>query len=365
MIPSFDRSGRRRRKVALEAAAVGLGGVKVRAVGKRLGGSRTDLWRVTDGERPLVVKSYRDPESFTWRREAAGLAAAHGTGCPELVALVADPAVVVMTDLGTGPNLADHLLGRDPAKATDGLRAWGRALAHLHSQTMHRTDIFAAHLGDDLPLSVVASEVAGLPQGLAALAADHGLPLVEDLTGLVGKVQEPLGRVDRHVVTPGDTCPDNNVIIGDALRLLDFEFAEVRHPAWDIAYLRVPWPTCWCAWQIPPEPGDAALATYRMGAAESLPWVGEPGFEQDLSAATLLWCLVSASMFLPGALDPEAKNEDAAKRPGRWTMILSRLELASRLDGPPALTAYAGQLAAELTRRWGPHPLATAPAFAS
>lgn len=350
--------------MALAAAAGGLGGTKLRAVSKRLGGTRADLWRVTDGKRKLVVKSYRDPESNSWRREAAGLAAAHGTGCPELIALVSDPAVVVMTDLGTGPCLADLLLGRDAATATDGLQAWGRALANLHSQTIHRTNVFTAHLGDDLPVSVIASEVDVLPQTLSALATDHDLPVAENLTGLLGEVQEPLNRAERHVVTPGDTCPDNNLIVGDTVRLLDFEFAEVRHPAWDLAYLRVPWPTCWCAWQIPPEPGDAALATYRKSAAELLPWVAEPGFESDLIAATLLWSLVSSSMYLPGALDPEADSEAAAKRPGRRTMVLSRLALASRLEGPPALTAYAGQLAAELSRRWGPHPLAAAPAFA-
>ncbi|NYG58248.1 hypothetical protein BJ980_001171 [Nocardioides daedukensis] len=356
--PAIDKGA------ALEVAARALGVPRLRSIGRRFGGARTDLWRVTDGAEQFVVKAYRDSEGHAWRREGAGLAAVRGSGCPELLALVEEPALVVMSDLGHGWSLADHLLGRDPEAAAGALRAWAVALAHLHVHTTDRTETFRAHLGDDLPGSVIAGEIAGLPQRLTGLAAEHDLPVVDDLAALLVEVAAPLEREERWVVTPGDTCPDNNLLVDGVVHLLDFEFAEVRHPAWDAAYLTVPWPTCWCAWQVPQRRAEAALATYRTGAAAHLPWIAEPGFDDDLVAATLLWCLISSTMFLPGALDDEADNEDSAKRPGRRTMVLSRLELASRLRGPAALTTYAGSLAAELTRRWGPHPLRTAPAFA-
>src|SRR3546814_2832674 len=124
-------------------------------------------------------------------------------------------------------------------------------------------------------------------------SSDLDLPLVDDLAGLLLEVATPLEREERWVVTPGDTCPDNNLLLDGVAHLMDFEFAEVRHPAWDAAYLTVPWPTCWCAWQVPQRRAEAALTTYRTGATARLPWIAEPGFDDDLVAATLLWCLRS------------------------------------------------------------------------
>ena len=55
--------------------------------------------------------------------------------------------------------------------------------------------------------------------------------------------------------------------------LVDFEGAEWRHVAWDVAYLRVPWPTCWCSWRMPdavaepPSTGTARLAAAAAGAS--------------------------------------------------------------------------------------------------
>ena len=51
--------------------------------------------------------------------------------------------------------------------------------------------------------------------------------------------------------TPGDTCPDNDVQVADGLVLIDFEDAQWRHVVWDVAYLTVPFPSCWCSWRLP------------------------------------------------------------------------------------------------------------------
>src|SRR3546814_15672777 len=81
-------------------------------------------------------------------------------------------------------------------------------------------------------------------------SSDLDLPLVDELAGLLLEVATPLEREERWVVTPGDTCPDNNLLPDGVAHLMDFEFAEVRHPAWDAAYLTLPWQTCWFAWQV-------------------------------------------------------------------------------------------------------------------
>ena len=32
---------------------------------------------------------------------------------------------------------------------------------------------------------------------------------------------------------------------------------------WDLAYLKVPWPSCWCAWRIPGDVAALVLSAYR------------------------------------------------------------------------------------------------------
>ena len=77
-----------------------------------------------------------------------------------------------------------------------------------------------------------------------------------------------LADPEHHALSPADACPDNNLLLADGCRLIDFEWAEVRHPAWDAAYLAVPWPTCWCSWRIPDATAARALDAYRGAAAE-------------------------------------------------------------------------------------------------
>ena len=80
---------------------------------------------------------------------------------------------------------------------------------------------------------------------------------------------------EHHALSPADVCPDNNLLLPDGCRLIDFEWAEVRHPAWDAAYLAVPWPTCWCSWRIPDASAERALDAYREAAVEGIPYVGD------------------------------------------------------------------------------------------
>ena len=146
------------------------------------------------------------------------------------------------------------------------------------------------------------------------------------------------------------------------LTLLDFEFAEIRHHAWEAAYLRAPWPSCWCAWQVPEGLSAIALDAY-VGAAFGVH--GSPAtFERDVDLATLLWCVDTCTWYLRAALEPwKPHNTDDDRIPGRRTPVLSRLDLATRLPGPEPLVGWIGALRTELVARWGEHPLRLAPAF--
>ena len=167
------------------------------------------------------------------------------------------------------------------------------------------------------------------------------------------------------VLTPADACPDNNLITDDGVVLLDYEFAEVRHLVWDVAYLRVPWPTCWCAWRLPDAVAQAAVAQYRDRVAPAVPYVGSSAFDADLELATVGWCLMASAWRIEAALEEDQGPSAGLDGPTLRPVVLHRLWLASRLPGPAALTSFARDLSRELVRRWGEPTLVLAPAFRS
>jgi predicted Ser/Thr protein kinase len=88
-----------------------------------LGGSERSLvlrCRLPDGG-SVVIKTYPDSDEGrqSFAAEAAGLALAGGAGAaPRLLAASPRALLIVMTDLGSGPSLADLLLGDDAAAAS-------------------------------------------------------------------------------------------------------------------------------------------------------------------------------------------------------------------------------------------------------
>ncbi|MFE4001998.1 hypothetical protein ACFX43_24760 [Nocardioides sp. YIM B13467] len=347
---------------ALEVAAEVLGVDRVEQVAELGGSRRSVVRRVRSGARTFIVKEYLQPDEMTWSREAAGLKAAAGVRAPRLIGLSADPAVVVMSDLGSGPSVADALLGSEPGLGRDQILAWAQAIGELQAHTADRLDVFREALADGVRTDVTVGQVENLGSTLRTLCVANGLPWVETVPDAIQEMVAPLRTGSDLALTPSDPCPDNNLNGPDGLLLLDFEHAEIRHRAWEAAYLRVPWPSCWCAWQVPDGVSALALKAYLDAAYGS---DGPPvTFEADLDAATLLWCILSVSWFLPAALDANsAHNADDDRMPGRWTLILARLTLAARVSGSESVTTWAESLRAALLARWGYRALPLAPAF--
>lgn len=324
--------------------------------GETLGGSdRSLVLRATAGDRPVVLKAPTDSGPGPVR-ELAALRVLRGVpGVVRLLAESDDPPVLVLEDLGPGPSLADTLLGPDPAAAQAALDAWAHNLGSVQAASAGLGDAFAAGLAELSPLgpppadgmpdalAEAAGALARLLPGLGVHPADDAL---DELRGL--RLAGP------GVLTPGDTCPDNNVAVPGGYALIDFEGAEFRHPAWEAAYLRVPWPTCWCAWTLPAAVAEQALGRWRA-AFGPVP----AGFDADLDRATLAWAFISAGFFLPRVLAGADTREDD-RIPLRRAMLQHRLSTA---PGSGPLADLAAETTAALRREYGDHPLRPAPAF--
>lgn len=114
------------------------------------GSDRSSVLRCrTSANGSVVVKSY--PASATGKEgfaaECAGLAFIAGKGAgPDLLAADAEERVVVMSDLGTAPSLAELLLAACPDRAASALLDWGLACADLAVRTAGRRPEFAGLL---------------------------------------------------------------------------------------------------------------------------------------------------------------------------------------------------------------------------
>lgn len=349
------------------AAAAGAAGVsELTRVAELARSERTVVWRVSDGRDSFVLKVYLSSEGNGWAREASALEAASSSlVSANIVAVCADPQLILMSDLGVGHSLADALLGDDSSIAQSALDAWASGLARLHTAPGEVAVSFGRGLSgraDSHPVHDKPRALSEAADRLQLLAPEVGVDVSDAVVARLSRVCEGF-EVSADVLSPGDTCPDNNLIRDGQVTFLDFEFAEVRHLAWDVAYLRVPWPTCWCAWRLPPEVGQQALDRYRDDARSTLPFVGSREFDHDLDLATLAWCLESAGMFLQGALSQAAAEETTQRRPGRRLLVLNRLAEASSLTVAPELADLARRLHAALLEKWGPVSLDLAPAF--
>ena len=340
---------------------------------QRLGGNeRTQVHRVAaeypDGQRSsLIAKQYSATEA--WVRESAALSILpSAVSAPRIVAAHDAPPVLILSDLGEGPSVADALIGRDPAGAEQAVCAWAQAMARLHTMTVELRSDFRAAIDArqtdppirDAPFGIdIEDAVRALDRACVTLDVRMPAGATEQLRGL-GK---RLGAGELGALTPADACPDNNVLTGNGLALLDFEGAQWRHIAWDVAYLWVPWPSCWCAWRMPAELSARAFEVYRATASPVIPSVADAQFERDVSAAAIGWALITTTWFLDNALGSDPLLNPDRPTPTRRAMITHRLAAAARSSELPALAELSAALGAALGKRWGDVPLAFAPAF--
>jgi hypothetical protein len=286
------------------------------------------------------------------------------------VLLAEAPELIVMSDAGTGPSLADRLRGSDPAAATTAVLAWAEAIAGVQAASVDLGPAFAAALEARSPLGpppvdTSVDELAGAADALATHLPRLGVrpreAALDTLRGLAGALEAGPKALD-----PGDACPDNNVEVNGGPLLLDFEWAEFRHVGWAGVYPRVPWPTCWCSWRMPEEVGAAAVDRWRRTLAPSLPVVATPGFDDALELIAAAWTFLSIGLFLPRALDGDPPSRDPSRsRPSLRALLPHRLAatMAAPAPVPAELTDLAAQILAATRREWGDRPLPLAPAW--
>lgn len=339
------------------------------------GAARSVVLRVRVGENPfslprtVVLKrniaTVNDGEADPFAHEAAScrlltaVQPADPVG-PELIAHDPGDRLLVMEDLGRAATLAEKLLGSDPRAAERGLLAWARSLGRLHAVTAGREADFGAlmrRLGARTWHDPVAPDarraLAELPD---LLAAELGVKTAEATAERARRTARLLGGPGYRAFSPSDLCPDNNLMTNRGVRFLDFEWGCIRDVTLDVAYIRVPFPSCWCVFGLPTGMADAMLAAWRAEVADVWPALSDDAvLLPRLTEAQLLWTWLSTWWLMPraGELDrPIANDETVSPRRGR--ALVDRWErLADDCSATePALAEHSGAVALALRERF-------------
>jgi hypothetical protein len=349
---------------------------------KLAGSDRSLVLRCRDsGGGTVVVKSYPGDEDgpASFAAEAAGLAVAAGGLAPELLA--ADPAslTVVMSDLGSGPSVADVLLGDSAPAASRALLDWAAACGRLSAGAAGRLADFdtaksryLAGRPDEAYAARLRERVLTAGEQAARLAArpGGGLAGLRVPDGLTAELRTVAGTVDAArfpIFSPGDICPDNNLMTGRGIRFLDFESAAVYSAFLDAAYIRMPFATCWCVFRLPFALAAAAESAYREQVAGVHPELADDGiWAAGLTSAVAAWTLSSMYWLLPRSVAGDGEMNPGQESPRfrqliryRWQVLAAELE---RAGGLPALAELTDSLLAA-TSAWAADELPLYPAF--
>ena len=152
---------------------------------------------------------------------------------PELLAADRRSLTVVMSDLGRAPSLADTLLGTGQERAAQALLDWAEACGRLSVAVAGREQEFARLRRKYAAGRRMRAPGSGLEQrvlGVAERAALVGVTATEGLAAELAEVAAELARPACPVFSPGDICPDNNLLTSAGVRFIDFEEAGF-HPA--------------------------------------------------------------------------------------------------------------------------------------
>lgn len=357
------------------------------ALGRKLAGPEpmrdsdwTVVLRCTDetgpagGHGTVIVKAYppgSDGEN-SFAAEAAGLALVGDTGlAPELLAADQRSLTVVMSDLGRAPSLADTLLGIGQDRAGQALLDWAEACGRLSVAVAGREPELARIRRKYAGGSRMKAPGSGLEQrvlGVAERAALVGVTATEGLAAELAEVAAAVASADCLVFSPGDICPDNNLLTPGGVRFIDFEASGYHAVFLDAAYLRMPFSTCWCVFRLPPELRDAAEARYRAQATRIWPELTDDGtWEQGVRRAVVAWSLNSMWWLLGRALTTDASLEpDAVAAPRtrqlmhhRWQVLEGELEASGEF---PVISAMVRALLAA-TADWHADELPLYPAL--
>ncbi|GLY42151.1 hypothetical protein Amsp01_081740 [Amycolatopsis sp. NBRC 101858] len=284
--------------------------------------------------------------------------------CPELLAHDGRDRVLVLEDLGRTPTLEDKLYARDSRAAERALLSWARSLGRLHASTAGREADFNAllrRLGGPAKTDPAGDELYDhVP---SVIQERLGIPAPEDFLAQVAAAREQSRSAGFRAFSPVELSPDNNLVTGESVRFLDFEYGRVRSALVDAAHLRLPFASWPDALALPAGMSEAMVAAWRAEVVGVWPALADDEvLAEQLTLSELLrvWLITGEEL---GSLDLSRHAAPVSREAAlvTWWRDLAKHAGYVRMT---AVSEFAARVAAALAARLGPHAdLAFYPAF--
>ena len=140
---------------------------------------------------------------------------------------------------------------------------YATALARLHAAT-------GPDDADALPAWTGPSQADA--RAFTRLAERLGVGVPVGLTAALDDLAERLNAAGHHALLHGDPCPGNAMRTASGIMFVDLEQAALGDGRAELAYLRIGFPTCWCATSVPgPRSGRQRRRTGRRGRPVPVP----------------------------------------------------------------------------------------------
>jgi hypothetical protein len=283
---------------------------------RRLNSSpRSQVWLAEFDRSPVIVKQVTGGQGADerYRREVTALrlaARVRPTVVPALLATVSGARVLMLERLA------------DDRPGSGWVQPWARALARLHASTG-------------------AADVGSLPtwkgpgpadvQAFLGLAGRLGVPVPAGVPEELEQLLVRLDPGDSHALLHGDPCPGNDLYDGGRVHFVDLGQAALGTGSTELAYLRIGFPTCWCAIGLPEQEVQAGEAAYRA-TFRSVTGSAPAG---DLTDACAGW-LIRGDALLERVRQrapehPAGHLAAAVRQDWRWGTATARERLAHRL----------------------------------
>lgn len=265
-----------------------------------------------------------------------------------------DAGLIVLEDLGSGRRLDQLLLGADRSAAVEGLMSLVRALGRMHAVTIGQRAAFDRlrdSLGPTQPEPAPEQAVEAEKSRFLALTTAAGVTpssgVDDDFRALQGFLAvDGLFMAYSH----RDPCPDNCLLVGGQMKLVDFEFGAYRHALRDAVYGRIHFPTCWCVNRLPVEVYEEMEQVYRRELVRGCAAAGDVELFNRSVVEACAWELLRTLNV--GLLETDGEWGIATMRQRALVRLDRVSEVAGSVGHLERLGATAGKLAGALRRQW-------------
>lgn len=217
---------------------------------------------------------------------------------PVLLAYDIAQRIMVITDSGRGDTFADLLSSGDEERRIGILRNLGQALGLMHAATARRERDFISlrsRMARSHPKAArinqyrLASQEHGIRQGLGLLR-DAGIEVPDAVERVAREAIRRL-RGGQRAFTPFDLSPDN-IIVAERTHFLDYEWADFRDTAFDLASVVGGFPQYLFARPIEDDEADAFIDAWAREVSALWPEVRD----EDALRSRLVTALVGLAL---------------------------------------------------------------------